>query len=167
MDFKQIYVCKGCRSFYSVNPEKSLKGCPECGGEFVYVPFSYNKYSAMTDQEKEQFKADFLANNDLDQIGSGSIPQPAAREYHEYHNHSFVSKASGWVNGMKFANKLVFAIFIISAIVAFVLLLPNPLVALLASVLIFCIGFLFVGMSMVFLDMAADIKAVRDHLEHQ
>lgn len=167
MEFKQLYVCQSCQSFYAINPEKAAKGCPNCKSKLVYVPVSLTKYDAMSEQEKENFQASVLNGNDLERVAIAAVPQVEMKEPEESQKRPFVSHASGWVKGMKFANKLVFAFFFIAAIAAFVLLLPSPLVAILASGLLFCIGFLLVGMTMVFLDLAKDVKAIRDHMDQQ
>lgn len=167
MEFKQLYVCKECRSFCTINPEKASKGCPNCKGKMVYVPVSISKYDQMTDQERENFQAEILENNNLDQVTIAAFPHVEEKESSEAENRPFVSHVNGWVRGMKFANKFTFVIFVIAAIASFVIFIPNPLVAILVSGLIFCMGFLSIGMSMVFLNMAADIKAIRDHFDHQ
>lgn len=60
MEFKQVYYCRCCNSWYELNPEESLRGCEKCGEELKYVPVSYKAYSEKSPEEKQKFQQAYL-----------------------------------------------------------------------------------------------------------
>ena len=158
-EFKQLYVCKDCEQWFSGNPEKTLKGCPHCKGKLVYVPVNYEKYKAMDDEEKAAFKQSFLEKNDLSNIGIDNKVQLAEEQYI---SNSDIKDSSGWISGLKAINWLVFGVFIIAGLIAAGSGTPIGLLIFFAC---FIAGFMTVAMTMVFLGMAKDLKAIRARLE--
>ena len=166
MEFKQLYVCQDCKTFNSANPEKTLNGCPECKGKLVYVPIRYEKYAAFTPEEKEAFKKNFLEGNNVEQLGVNQTVQRADEDYMQNHADDTV-RSTGWVKGLRFVGWVVFIFFALLGVAAFGLLAANPFVALLCAGVLVCIGFMTVAMTMVFLDMANDIRAIRKNTKRK
>ena len=89
--------------------------------------------------------------------------QPGYEPPYEYEP----SKPSLWVRVMRFIMVFSFALYVAGAVVALGALSQyHLLLAIAVAALIILLGFLTVGMAMVFLGLAADIKAIRDHLEN-
>lgn len=64
MEYKQLYLCRKCQSWYGMNPEESLKGCPDCKAELEYVPVDYSSYTSWPKDEQKAFWAKYLNNRD-------------------------------------------------------------------------------------------------------
>lgn len=62
MGYKQLYYCKACNSWHEINPEKSLRGCPQCGEDLKYVPVNYDAYSSWDLQTRQKFQSDYLTS---------------------------------------------------------------------------------------------------------
>lgn len=160
-EFKQLYVCKDCEQWFSGNPEQTLKGCPHCKGKLVYVPVNYEKYKAMDDEEKAAFKQSFLEKNDLSNIGIDNKVQLAEEQYI---SNSDIKDSNGWISGLRFVGWLIFILFFIGGIMLFGLL-GGSSAGVFAFLLCVVGGFMSVAMTMVFLGMAKDLKAIRARLE--
>jgi len=53
MAYEQMYVCKECGQYVTINPEKSLKGCPHCKGELQYIPGDPKKLNQLSYEQIE------------------------------------------------------------------------------------------------------------------
>ena len=61
MEYKQLYLCRKCQSWYGMNPEESLKGCPDCKAELEYVPVDYAAYTSMPETNQRAFWSKYLS----------------------------------------------------------------------------------------------------------
>lgn len=57
---KNLYVCPKCHSFYSSEVGKKPRACPSCNSSLDQVDFSYSDYSAMNDEQKNEFKNNYV-----------------------------------------------------------------------------------------------------------
>lgn len=165
MENKKLFVCPICKTFYSSTSEVAARGCPQCkcGLEAVSIP--YEDFMNMSNSEKAAFKAEYIQKH-LSQNNN--------------ENHKFVSvheeyqeelPVSGWVKGLRAISLIIFVLFILAAIYMFMASAmnanSNPLIGLLTGGLVILVGFLLVASTMVFLDIAQDIRAIRNKIENR
>ena len=161
MAVKNVYICPECKTWQSVTENQAKKGCEKCNNSITYVPIEYKTFKQMNDEEREVFKKNFLQNLTDGKSILGSYVVPVSKPVSEPVEN--IKASSGWIDGMQAIGWVVFAAFIIVGVLA---LTSSP-----DGVLVFlgCIlaGFLSVGMTMIFLDMAKDLKAIRAKLEQK
>lgn len=70
MQNKKLLVCLKCHSFYSADQDKLGNVCPDCKCTLQYVPYSYERYSSLSDDQKDAFKASYIK----DHLSSSNAP---------------------------------------------------------------------------------------------
>ena len=192
MGNKTLYICKSCYSFFSGLVKDTNGGCPHCTGDLMAVDVAYEQYSVMSEPEKKAFHEkcvrDFFGGTPAPVQLNKPQPEkeqprqekpkqekakPATTWNPAFESHIFSTtneqiekQNSGWISGTKFVMWLVFIVFILGGLISFLALSAagSSLIGLLCLVLFFCIGFLSVSLTMVFLDMAQDIKVIRSRM---
>ena len=155
MEQRKIYVCPSCKCWYSQAIHEKKPVCPSCHHELVETDIDYNAFSAMAKEDKQSFKQHFLDTHELPMT-------PVVDDTEE-------SSSSGWISGLKFFSWILFFVIIILG-----LLLAIPYFSyrshteygFLIIVASFLLAFLSVAGTMVFLEMASDLKAIRKALEN-
>lgn len=150
MENKHLYLCRKCRTWLSGPPEEAEKGCPQCGGALTPI-MPYDEWIVLSPAEKEEIKKKHLY---------GKI---ALDENYEYAPAE--SDKSIWILILKIVAWVIFGVFVLAGIVASELLTAMSTAASILSFLIFlCIGCLSLASSMVFLDMAQDVRTIRSRM---
>lgn len=166
MEFKQLYVCPSCKAFFHCPPEISRRGCPQCKRELKYVPVSHEKFTQMTPEERAAFKAEVLKDVVAD---SAFTPQKEGKEtVDDFEVSNEIIPLSGWAKGLRFVCWLIFIVFCFAALLVFASTSnANSLMGFIVSAGVFLLGFLLVAATMVFLDIAKDVRAIRSKLEQE
>lgn len=63
MEERKLLVCPHCYSFYSAKTDSTESTCEKCGFEVKRVDVDWSTYAAMSQKEKDQFKAQYLDEN--------------------------------------------------------------------------------------------------------
>lgn len=165
MENKKLFVCPICKTFYSSTTEVAARGCPQCkcGIEAVSIP--YEEFINMSNTEKAAFKAEYIQKHLPKNDNENRKFAPTQEEYLEE------LPVSGWIKGLRAISLIIFVLFIIAAIYVFMVSTmnanSNPVMGLLTGGLVLLVGFLLVASTMVFLDVAQDIRAIRNKIENR
>lgn len=57
---KMLFVCPKCHTFFSAQQSKRALRCDSCGTQLENVDFDYSLYENMSDQEKKDFKHQYV-----------------------------------------------------------------------------------------------------------
>lgn len=155
---KELYVCTKCRTWLSGKKEEAAAGCPKCGGDLQYVNVDYYEYVSWLPDQKSKFKEQFLRDLTNNKVqASYTVEEVEARSKVE-------SSSSGWITGLKIICCCEFIVFVWLGLTLLGMIGMNEL-GLIALCICFVIGFMSVAMTMVFLDMAKDIRIIRSRMK--
>lgn len=185
MNDKSLYVCKDCHKFFSGYITELENGCPTCQGPLEKVDVDFSQYSAWPDSMKQSFKEDYVKKFGKPKVNKTGPEKPVpekpvrpvsdekdtkkkfdmpieqymdARKYE-----SDTSETSGWISGLQIVSWIVFIAFIILGLLGMLMFLNAGSALLGFVILALCAGagFMSIAMTMVFLGMAHDIRAIR------
>ena len=156
MEQRKIYVCPSCKRWYSQAIHEKTPVCPNCHRELVETDIDYKAFSAMSKEDKRSLKQHYL---DTHELFMTPIVVADANG----------GSSSSWISGLKvFSWILFFAIIILGWFLAipYFSYHSHTEYGLLIIVASFLFAFLSVAGTMVFLEMASDLKAIRKALEN-
>lgn len=138
----KLYLCKSCGFIFN-KPKDEGDECPKCKQKGTRVSVEYEE------RDSSAGKFNTPLETYLDEVGS------------KEHG----SERSGWIEGLKIVGWMIFVAFILVGIV----LVPfmsriHPLAGIITLFACFCVGFMSVAMTMVFLDMAQDVRTIRSRM---
>ncbi len=160
MSAHHLYYCYKCKTFVTATPEKSLQGCPDCKMTLKFVPVNMAEYDSWSDAQKAGFQETYLESLHQQAPSASSANAPSAAP-----SDSTVtaSDSSFWIGGLEIISWIVLSVFVLAGII--IGANAGGLYGLVAFVLCAVVGFLLVGITMVFLGMAHDLKAIRNKIE--
>lgn len=161
MDNKKLFVCKECKTWLSGTPEEASKGCSECGGQLVDI-VDYENWEKLSPEQQDAFKKEYLEKHDF---SDNKFKTPLEVYLDERGKKGPESDYSGWISGLTTIGWLTFITFIFIGLILFALTFSrNAILGIVAFAICFCVGFMSVAMTMVFLGIAQDVRTIRSRM---
>lgn len=192
MEAEQIYACPKCRYFFTT-VVKTTNNCKECGTEFARVPISYKAYASLSKEQKEKVKAEFFDTGNIEHTqqqfedcpvakpqaanSQSSTEQPKQNHLEEQPQKVVVTNEvtvslgegellpgyPGWWLFLNMACNFLIGIFVFLGICV-APFTENLGAGIIAGVIIALVGCLLVATTKVFLQIAYDIREIRNKL---
>lgn len=143
---KVLMVCPKCHCFYSAEKGKASISCKDCGTVLDATDFDYEKYSAFTETQKQDFKKQY-------------IKQRYHQEYHYTKPPFEPMPQSGWVGYIGCFGWLCLVFCIIGGVFAF---LSG---AFLVGIVAIFAGLASSGALILFSIVAEDVRHIRNRVD--
>ena len=163
---RDVYICPVCRtSWFSAVQCK----CSKCGHDTARSACTEAQWKTMSDEEKSKVKEETLqkwnALSDAERVKLGHAapaPVPSGNPADS------ASSSSGWISALRAFVYVVLVVGILGSLIAGLVILGDaPAVGLLIMIGGIIVSILSAAAVMVFLDMATDVRAIRQLLENE
>jgi len=149
---KYAFYCPACKSAWQSDSDSeiTIENCHTCGKHPLYTGYTADEWKALDKTSKDAICTS------LESRTQSNMEFKAPTK----------SDTSTWMRMIRFQGWLVFFAIIIAAIVAASLMMEEqPLLSLLIILVAIVVGLFLVAFSMMFVDMAADLRAIRNSTE--
>jgi len=170
MSAYRLCYCPNCKSFVTTDSSKDSPRCPVCKTAMKFVPVNMDEYESWDEAKKASFEQKYFA--DMAQAPANpeqskqSPPICEKKDTPAFSSHDEPSSDSSiWIVGLEAISWFVLAACVIVGLVLGIS--SGSLSGIVLFILCALGGFLVVGMTMVFLGMARDLKAIRNALEEK